>query len=74
MLLGYSIYTWANWEHDRCARKLPNQFANEKPLDENTSEKLAKPDDLAGRKKVLHWKIRCLTNNPDFMKRQDEGK
>ena len=31
VLLGCGIYTWANWEYDRCTRKLPNQFANEKP-------------------------------------------
>jgi len=34
MLLGYSIYTWANWEHERCTRKLPSQFADEKPPEE----------------------------------------
>jgi hypothetical protein len=31
ILLGYAIYTWANWEYDRCTRKLPSQFADEKP-------------------------------------------
>ncbi|CAF1063547.1 unnamed protein product [Adineta ricciae] len=34
ILLGYSIYSWANWEHDRCVRKLPSQFADEKPPEE----------------------------------------
>merc|ERR1712110_785220 len=31
ILLGYSIYSWANWEYDRCTRKPPSQFADEKP-------------------------------------------
>ncbi|CAF2403814.1 unnamed protein product [Rotaria sp. Silwood2] len=38
MLLGYSVYTWANWEHDRCTRKLPSQFADEKPPGEAGGE------------------------------------
>lgn len=31
VLLAYSVYAWANWEFERCTRKLPSQFANEKP-------------------------------------------
>ena len=34
VLLAYSVYTWANWEYERCSRKLPSQFANEKPPEE----------------------------------------
>ncbi|CAF1150061.1 unnamed protein product [Adineta steineri] len=31
ILLGYGVFTWANWEYTRCQRKLPSQFADEKP-------------------------------------------
>ena len=34
ILLGYSLYSWANWEYDRCTRKLPSQFADEKAPEE----------------------------------------
>ncbi|CAF0733150.1 unnamed protein product [Rotaria sordida] len=37
MLLGYSAYSWANWEYDRCTRKIPHQFVNEK-LPENEKD------------------------------------
>lgn len=37
VLLGYSIYTWANWEFERCQRKMPSQFANETPPEEEAA-------------------------------------
>lgn len=37
VILGYSIYTWANWEFERCQRKMPSQFANEQPPEEGAA-------------------------------------
>jgi hypothetical protein len=32
------MYSWANWEYERCSRKLPSQFADEKPPEEEHAE------------------------------------
>jgi hypothetical protein len=37
ILLGYGVYSWANWEYARCARKLPSQFADEKPPEDEAA-------------------------------------